>query len=309
LAAPRLILVLSENWTLTSPRDLRSLVRIAVEAEAAGVDAVMLSEHVVLGPASGAGGIMGNPRDYAAPGNQDPATPWPDSIVLASAIAAATTHLRIALAAVIAPLRHPLLLAKQLATLDLLSEGRLVVQPTVSWHEQEYEALGVPFHQRGAILDEQLEAMTSAWRDTPAEYTGQHFRFSDVYLEPKPFRPEGPRMWFGGQSMHPALLRRLVRYGHGFHPFGSPTPDDLEKLRTAMAEAGRDVAALEMIGGIRGTFADETDVANLARAAEAIPAQLAAGYTSICFKPSMFTDDIDAVGQLCRDLVVHVSSL
>ena len=91
MAPPRLILVLSENWTLTSPRDLRSLVRIAVEAEAAGVDAVMLSEHVVLGPASGAGGIMGNPRDYAAPGNQDPATPWPDSIVLASAIASATT--------------------------------------------------------------------------------------------------------------------------------------------------------------------------------------------------------------------------
>ena len=101
MAPPRLILVLSENWTLTSPRDLRSLVRIAVEAEAAGVDAVMLSEHIVLGPASGAGGIMGNPRDYAAPGNQDPATPWPDSIVLASAIAAATTRLRIALAAVI----------------------------------------------------------------------------------------------------------------------------------------------------------------------------------------------------------------
>ena len=68
MTPPRLILVLSENWTLTSPRDLRALVRIAVEAEAAGVDAVMLSEHVVLGPASGAGGIMGNPRDYAAPG-------------------------------------------------------------------------------------------------------------------------------------------------------------------------------------------------------------------------------------------------
>ena len=101
MSPPRLILVLSENWTLTSPRDLRALVGIAVEAEAAGVDAVMLSEHVVLGPASGADGIMGNPRDYAAPGNQDPATPWPDSIVLASAIASATTNLRIALAGVI----------------------------------------------------------------------------------------------------------------------------------------------------------------------------------------------------------------
>ena len=220
---------------------------------------------------------MGNPRDYAAPGNQDPATPWPDSLVLASAIAAATTRLRVALAAVIYPLRHPLLLAKQLATLDLLSEGRLVVQPTVSWHEQEYEALGVPFRRRGAILDEQLEAMASAWRDTPAAYAGKHFRFSDVYLEPKPFRPEGPRMWFGGQSLHPALLRRLVRYGHGFHPFGSPTPEELERLRAALAEAGRELGELEMVGGIRGTFADETSVADLAQAAEAIPGQLAAG--------------------------------
>ena len=309
MAPPRLIVVLSENWTLTSPRDLRSLVRIAVEAEAAGVDAVMLSEHVVLGPASGAHGIMGNPRDYAAPGNQDPATPWPDSLVLASAIAAATTRLRIALAAVIYPLRHPLLLAKQLATLDLLSEGRLVVQPTVSWHEQEYEALGVPFRQRGAMLDEQLEAMQVAWRDTPAAYAGRHFRFSDVYLEPKPFRPDGPRMWFGGQSLHPALLRRLVRYGHGFHPFGSPTPDELERLRAAMAKAGRDIAELEMVGGIRGRFADEQSVADLAEAAEAIPGQLAQGYTSICFKPSMFTDDIEQVGLLCEELVARVADL
>jgi alkanesulfonate monooxygenase SsuD/methylene tetrahydromethanopterin reductase-like flavin-dependent oxidoreductase (luciferase family) len=209
---------------------------------------------------------------------------------------------------VIAPLRHPLLLAKQLATLDLLSEGRLVVQPTVSWHEQEYEALAVPFHQRGAILDEQLEAMTAAWRDTPAAFEGRHFRFAEVYLEPKPFRPEGPRMWFGGQSLHAPLLRRLVRYGHGFHPFGSPTPAELEQLRAALAAAGRDSGELEMVGGIRGTFADETSVADLAQATEAIPGQLAQGYTSICFKPSMFTDDIEQVGPLCRELVARAAA-
>ena len=63
---------------------------------------------------------------------------------------------------------------------------------------------------RGAMLDEQLEAMKAAWGNTPAAYAGRHFRFSDVYLEPKPFRSDGPRMWFGGQSLHPALLRRLV---------------------------------------------------------------------------------------------------
>ena len=269
----------------------------------------MLSEHVVLGPASGAGGIMGNPRDYAAPGNQDPATPWPDSIVLASAIASATTRLRIALAAVIAPLRHPLLLAKQLATLDLLSEGRLVVQPTVSWHEEEYEALGVPFHQRGAILDEQLEAMAAAWRDTPAAYSGSHFRFADVYLEPKPFRPEGPRMWFGGQSLHPALLRRLVRYGARLPSVRLAHARGARAAARRHGGGGPRRAALEMVGGIRGTFADAVSVADLGRAAEAIPGQLAQGYTSICFKPSMFTDDIEQVGPLCRELVARVAAL
>ena len=300
---PRIVLVLSENWTLVDPRDLGALVRIAVEAEEAGIDTVMLSEHVVMGPSAGAAGIMGNPRDYAAPGNQDPATPWPDSIVLASAIAASTSRIRIALAAVIAPLRHPLLLAHQLATLDLLSEGRLIVQPTVSWHEDEYRALGVPFGQRGAILDEQLEAMGRAWRDTPAAFHGDHFAFRDVYLEPKAYRPEGPRMWFGGMRLHGPVLRRLVRYGHGFHPFGSPTPEELAELRAAMAAAGRDASQLEMIGGIRGRFADATATADLAEAMASVPAQLATGYTAICFKPSMYTDDPAEVPALCRRMV------
>jgi probable F420-dependent oxidoreductase len=303
MQAPRIVLVLSENWTLVDPRDLGGLVRIAVEAEEAGIDTVMLSEHVVMGPSAGADGIMGNPRDYAAPGNQDPATPWPDSIVLASAIAASTTRIRIALAAVIAPLRHPLLLAHQLATLDLLAQGRLIVQPTVSWHEDEYRALGVPFHRRGAILDEQLEAMHRAWRDTPAAFHGEHFAFDDVYLEPKAFRPDGPRMWFGGMRLHGPVLRRLVRYGHGFHPFGTPTPEELAELRAAMAAAGRDAADLEMIGGIRGRFDDGTSTADLAEAMASVPAQLAAGYTSICFKPSMYTDDPAEVPALCRRVV------
>ncbi len=306
---PRLVLVLSENWTMVSPHDLRALVRVAVEAEAAGIDTVMLSEHVVMGPSSSAEGIMSNPRDYAAPGNQDPATPWPDSIVLASAIAAATTTLRIALAAVIAPLRHPLLLAKQLATLDLLAEGRLVVQPTVSWHEDEYRALGVPFHRRGAILDEQLEVMTAAWRETPVSYHGRFFDLTDVYVVPKPYRPDGIRMWFGGMSLHGAVLRRLVRYGHGFHPFGSPTAEELVELREAMTVAGRDIAELEMIGGIRGRFPTIDGLADLDEAMRSIPAQLAAGYTSICFKPSMYTDDPAEVGAVCRRLVERVGEL
>jgi probable F420-dependent oxidoreductase len=299
-------MVLSENWTLVSPRDLPALVELAVAAEEAGVDTVMLSEHVVLGPSAGAAGRMQNPRDYAAPGNQDPATPWPDSVVLAAAIAARTRTLRVALAAIIAPLRHPLLLAKQLATLDLLAGGRLVVQPTVSWAEEEYEALGVPFGQRGAILDEQLAAMRAAWTDAPAAFEGAHFRFADVYCEPKPFHAGGPRMWFGGQSIHPALLRRIVRYGSGFHPFGAPTEADLAALDEAMRAAGRDLAELELVGGIRGRFPRPDAVADLDEALASVPGQLARGFTTICFKPSMFTDDPGAVGALSARVVEAV---
>jgi hypothetical protein len=157
-APPRLVLVLSENWTLTSPRDLRALVDMARAAEDTGIDGGHAERAHRAERGSGRQRDHGQPRDYAAPGNQDPATPWPDSLVLLSAIASVTTRLRLIAAAIIAPLRHPLLLAHQLATLDLLSEGRLVVQPTVSWLRDEYVALGVPFEQRGKLMDEHLAA-------------------------------------------------------------------------------------------------------------------------------------------------------
>jgi len=288
---------------MTSPRDLPALVRIAQEAEEAGVDGVMISEHVALGPSAGAGGRPANPRDYAAPGNQDPATPWPDSLVLMSAIAAVTTRLRLIGAAIIAPLRHPVLLAHQLATLDLLSHGRLVIQPTVSWHRDEYAALEVPFARRGELLDEHLAAWRELWGSTPASFTGQHYSFHDVYLEPKPYRPEGPRMWFGGTSVGPWIVRRLAEYGHGFHPFGQPTAEEMRQLIEGLAATGRDIGELELVGGIRGRFPSPDEPAELDEAMRAIPAQLEAGYTTICFKPSQFTDDPRELSALCRRLV------
>jgi probable F420-dependent oxidoreductase len=306
---PRLIVVLSELWTMTSPRDLRALVRMAAEAEDAGADTVMISEHIVLGPSAAAHGLMPNPREYALPGNQDPATPWPNSLILLAGMAAATTRIRLAASAIIAPLRHPLLLAKELATLDLLSEGRLVVQPTVSWHRDEYAALGVPFAGRGWLLDEHLDAWRTVWTQTPASFEGRAYRFADVYFEPKPYRPDGPRLWFGGESLHPRLLRRLVQHGHGFNPLGAPSAEDLERLAAAMAAAGRTMDELEMVGGTRGVFPDNDSVADLDRALESVPGQLARGFTSICFKPSQFSDDPRQVGPLCRRVVERLVSM
>ena len=309
MSRARLVHVLSENWTLTPPRDLRALVRMAQEAEDAGFDAVMVSEHVVLGPGADADGPMPNARDYALPGNQDPAMPWPSSLVLLSAVAAATTRLRLAASAIIAPLRHPLLLAKDLATLDLLSEGRLVVQPTVSWHEPEYAALGVPFAARGALLDEHLAAWQAAWGPSPSSFTGDHYRFGDVWVEPKPFRPDGVRLWFGSSTLHDRLLRRLVRHGHGWNPLGRPSDDDLARLHSALAEAGREPGELELVGGTRGRVPDAGSVADLDEALATIPGQVGRGFTSICIKPSQFLDDPARHGTWCREVVARVAAL
>jgi probable F420-dependent oxidoreductase len=308
-AAPRLVLILSENHTLVPPGHLRALVAMAVEAEAAGFDAMMVSEHVALGRGSNAEGVPANPRDYALPGNQDPATPWPDALVLLSAVASATTRLRLAASSIIAPLRHPVLLAKQLATLDVLSEGRLVVQPTVSWHRAEYDALGVAFEHRGDLLDEHLGAWRVLWRESPASFEGRHYRFSEVSLEPKPFHPEGPVLWFGGKTVHDRMLRRIVAYGSGFNPLGSPTDEDLERLRSGMADAGRDLSELEMVGGTRGRFPDATSTADLGEALASIPAQLSRGFTTICIKPSQFIDDLVEFPAFCREVVERVAQL
>ena len=233
MTPPKLILILSENWTLVPPNDLRSLVRMALDAEDAGFDAVMVSEHVVLGSSSGRSGQPENPRDYALPENQDPRTPWPSSLLLLAAVAAATERIRLVAGAVIPPLRHPLLLAKELATLDLLSEGRLVVQPTVSWHRDEYEALGVPYRERGERLDEHLAAWRSVWAMSPASFEGRHYRFTDVFLEPKPFRSEGPPLWFGGSACTTASST-------GWWPTGADSiPSDARPRTTSIVCARR----------------------------------------------------------------------
>ncbi|GAA2278272.1 hypothetical protein GCM10010234_13190 [Streptomyces hawaiiensis] len=307
---PRMLLVLSENWTLTGGRaDLPAAVRWAREAEDAGFDAVMVSEHIVLGPDAAAAGVMGNPRDYALPGNQDPYTPWPNSLLLLAAIASVTSRLRLAAAAVLAPLRHPLLLARELGTLDLISEGRLVVQPTVSWSKDEYDALGVPFARRGRLLDEHLEIWAKAWGPSPFSHDGPHHPFRDVYFEPKAHRPDGPRLWFGGQRLHGPVLRRLVEYGHGFHPLGRPTPEDLQGLKEAMSAAGRDIADLEMIGGTQAVFPDDRSPADLGAALSVIPEQVEQGFTTFCVKPNQFIDDPDGVGEFCREVVRRVEAL
>jgi probable F420-dependent oxidoreductase len=298
-----MLLILTENHTMRPAPEPRDLVRWAVEAERAGFDSVMVSEHIVLGPSANANGVPDNPRDYALPGNQDPATPWPSPLILLSAIAAATERIRLVAGAIISPLRHPLVLAKDLATLDRLSDGRLIVLPTVSWHQDEYDALGVPFKQRGEILDEQLEIWAKAWSGNPVTHTGNHFSFREIWIEPQPARPGGPLLWFGGSTVHPRVVHRLKRYGAGFNPLGSPSDAELATL----AREGCGPDRIEYVGGTRGIFPDATSTADLDRALATIPGQIERGFGTICIKPSQFIDDSAEIGSFCRDVMRRVT--
>jgi alkanesulfonate monooxygenase SsuD/methylene tetrahydromethanopterin reductase-like flavin-dependent oxidoreductase (luciferase family) len=307
MVPPRLLMILTENHTMLPERDMRGLVRLAQVAEETGFDAVMISEQTMLGGDAACNGLMENPRMYAAIGNQDPATPWPSSVATLAAVAMATERVRVVAGAIIPPLRHPILLAKDLATIDLLCEGRLVVQPTVSWQRAEYAAHGIPFERRGRILDEHLAAMRAIWAASPAAFEGEYFTFTDVWSEPKAWRPEGPRMWFGGERMHAALVRRLSAYGHGFHPFGAPTDDDLAMLAEGLGAVGRSLDEIELIGGTRATFDGPDSVADVDAAFADVERQIERGYSTFCMKPSQYTDDVGEVREICHRMVELVS--
>src|SRR5260221_478580 len=188
---------------------------------------------------------------------------WPGRL---GALAAATNRIRLVAGAIISPLRPPLVLAKDLATLDRLSRGRLVVQPTVGWHRDEYDALGVPFELGGDILDEQLEVWSRAWSGSPVSFGVRHYPFGDVSVEAQPFQSGGPPLWFGGSTVHQRVIDRIVRYGSGFNPLGRPDDAGLARLAQALISAGRSPAEIEYVGGNRGVFAGPTQVADLGQA-------------------------------------------
>ena len=116
------------------------------------------------------------------------------------------------------------------------------------------------------------------------------------------------RLWFGSSTLHERLLRRIVRYGHGWNPLGSPSDEDVDRLRRALADAGRDIDGFELVGGTRGRFPDADSVADLDEALAAIPAQVERGFTSICIKPSQFLDDPTGHAAWCREVVRRVSA-
>jgi probable F420-dependent oxidoreductase len=161
-------------------------------------------------------------------------------------LAGITQHMVLGTTVIILPYRNILETARVMANIDQLSGGRLIVGVGVGWAQQEFEVLGVPFHQRGAITNEYLEALTLLWTQEVASYEGRFISFQNVYTAPRPVQSPHPPIWVGGSS--DAALRRAVRYGNGWHPIRirlAPFLDrDMPRLRAIADTENRPVPAV-----------------------------------------------------------------
>ncbi len=225
------------------------LSAMAKAAEAGGLDLLAFNDHVVV------------PRDIASkyPYSNDGA--WPgaavgeclEMVTAASFIAAATEKIKLLTSVMVVPHRPAMLAAKMLATVDVLSGGRLVVGAGAGWMREEFEALGLPpFEDRGRVTDEYIQAFKALWMEERPEMRGEHVRFDNVVFEPKPLQEPHPPIWIGGESG--AAIRRAARLGDGWYP-SNHNPANLldsperyakgvEMLERAADKAGRDVRGI-----------------------------------------------------------------
>ncbi len=235
------------NFAFPDPEGARRLVRLA---ETAGFDSVFAVEHVVV------------PDNYTsvypyAPGGRLPGGPsvnFPDPLIWLTWVAAATTRLRFMTAVMILPQRNPLVLAKEVATLDYLSGGRIELGIGVGWLKEEFEALGIPFERRGKRADEYVAAMRALWASDSASFAGEFVNFDKVNSNPKPVAKSVPIV-VGGHSE--AAARRAGRLGDGFFPSIGAQVDTmplLDVVRRSAEQAGRDPAKVELILGCPGAL-------------------------------------------------------
>ncbi len=177
-----------------------TLTRWVQLAETLGYHLIMTSDHIAITP-----DVQSR---YPAPFYEPLSTlGW---------LAGITRTIEIGTTVIIVPYRNPLETARVLANVDQLSGGRLIFGVGVGWAQQEFEVLGTPFHRRGAMTNEYLEAIKVLWTEDCASYEGRFVTFQDVTTTPRPVQQPHPPIWVGGAS--DAAMRRTVRYGQGWHP-------------------------------------------------------------------------------------------
>ena len=216
------------------------LAHLAATAERCGFESLWSVEHVAVPvkhlPYPGS-------KDGSMPGGDDVAIP--DPLIPLAYVAAVTKTIKLATGILILPQRHPIYTAKEVATVDVLSGGRVILGIGSGWMKEEFEALGIDFHHRGAMTDEAIQALRALWKDGPASFEGKHFKFGPLHSNPKPVRRDVP-IHVGGHST--AAARRAGRYGDGFFPTVM-NPEKLKELfatvRSEAQKAGRNPDAIE----------------------------------------------------------------
>jgi probable F420-dependent oxidoreductase len=232
---------------MAGPEQLRT---VAQRAEDLGYDHVWVSDHIIL-PKK-----VDSFYPYAADGvaTFKPDEPYYEPLAALNFIAGCTQRIRLGTHVLIIPYRNPVLTAKILSTLDVLSGGRLILGAGVGWMEEEFKAMGLDtYKERGAVTDEYLQIYKELWTKEDASFDGKYYQISDTGFEPKPVQKPHPPIWIGGHS-GPAV-RRAARYGDGWMPIGLRPPAILEpeelsgkiaRLRKLTVEAGRPENAVSL---------------------------------------------------------------
>ena len=229
----------------TDPDSITSLVQ---HGERVGFASVMIADHIVI-PAS-----IQSSYPYTVSGGFLSEEEAFDQLSLMSYVAAKTERLRMVSSVMILPHRNPVVTAKMLATIDVLSKGRVTVGVGVGWMREEFEALHAPdFDKRGAVSNEYIEIFKKLWTEDVVTHEGESYAFKALKFAPKPVQKPHPPIWVGGHS-RPAL-RRVAHHADGWHPVGSTAasplpPEEVAEKRDqihAMAEAhGRDPLGIEI---------------------------------------------------------------
>lgn len=236
-------LVFANTGFGATPDGAVALGRIAEES---GFESIWTVEHVVV-PAGYESQYPYSPTGKM-PGRED--NPIPDPLIWLTWVAANTSTVSLATGILILPQRNPVVLAKEVATLDVLSAGRVILGVGVGWLREEFDAIGVDFDERGAITDEYVGALRALWQQDEPTFAGRWTSFDRAKMYPKPVQAGGVPIHVGGHSN--AAARRAGRIGDGFFPAGGSLEElttFFEVARQSARDAGRDPSAIEMTCG------------------------------------------------------------
>lgn len=222
---------------------------VATGAEHAGFATLWSGEHVVMVDRSTSRYPYSDDGQIAIPSTAD----WIDPLIGLSFAAAVTSSIRIATGVLLLPEHNPVVVAKQAATLDRLSAGRLSLGVGIGWSREEFDALGVPFERRGARTKEYVAAMRALWRDDIATFEGEFVAFDSVRVNPKPADDRSIPIVVGGNS--DAALRRVAAWGDGWYGFNldgvAEAAARIAFLGAQCAESGRDRGELRITVALR----------------------------------------------------------